>query len=75
VSSALYGAEKLFHRLGYISDRGDVLTMDMGNHFDKNQGQHSQHGQHEESPDQDKAITVARDCLLASVECQVRMNG
>lgn len=54
VDSALYGADRIFHQLGYLTSGVRTLQLPEG-----------------DPVDQDKAVTVARDCLLAYVECQI----
>ena len=61
VESSLSGAEKMFHAMGYMSTGQE--TMVLGGPMTNGGGQIP--------VDQDRVTTVARDCLLAYVECQV----
>ena len=57
IECALSGAERIFYQMGYVSSgNSHSLVMEGG----------------DGGVDQDKAITVARDCRLAYTECQVR---
>ncbi len=57
VSSALYGADRLLSLMGYAPTANLVMALD--------------EGAHGRTVDQDAVVTVARDCVLAYVECQI----
>jgi len=64
VESSLSGAEKMFHAMGYMSTGQE--TMVLGGPMTNGGGQIP--------VDQDRVTTVARDCLLAYVECQIAVS-
>ena len=62
MEGSLSGAEKMFHQMGYVSTGQE--TMVLGGPSGPQQAGGA-------AVDQDRVTTVARDCLLAYVECQV----
>jgi len=65
VEGSLSGAEKMFHQMGYVSTGQETMAMNGGL---------SGSGVGGAPIDQDKVTTVARDCLLAYVECQIAVS-
>ncbi len=57
IASALYGADRVFHQMGYLAGGQQVLALEPG-----------------QQVDQDRVVTVARDCILAYVECQIAVG-
>ena len=63
MEGSLSGAEKMFHQMGYVSTGQETMVLG------------GPSGPQQAAVDQDRVTTVARDCLLAYVECQVYFKG